>query len=82
MRSQERKRKRQGLSCLSPNQVNVYRQRRSRQEERQASKVGIMPFKSRQQQKFMYAVHPKIAARWQKETPKGTKLPKRKKKKK
>jgi len=40
-----------------------------------------MPFKSRQQQKFMYAVHPKIAARWQKETPKG-KLPKYKKKKK
>jgi hypothetical protein len=43
--------------------------------------VGIMPFKSRQQQKFMYAVHPKIAARWQKETPKG-KLPKYKRKKK
>ena len=41
-----------------------------------------MPFKSQQQQKFMYAVHPKIAARWSKETPKGTKLPKRKKKKK
>jgi hypothetical protein len=40
-----------------------------------------MPFKSHQQQKFMYAVHPKIAARWQKETPKG-KLPKTKRKKK
>jgi hypothetical protein len=42
----------------------------------------VMPFKSQQQHKFMYAVHPKIAARWSKETPKGTKLPKRKKKKK
>jgi hypothetical protein len=42
----------------------------------------VMPFKSKQQRKFMYAVHPKIAARWSKETPKGTKLPKRKKKKK
>jgi len=40
-----------------------------------------MPFKSQQQRKFMYAEHPDIAARWQKETPKG-KLPKRVKKKK
>jgi hypothetical protein len=41
-----------------------------------------MPFKSRQQQKFMYAVHPKIAARWSKETTKGKKLPKKVSKKK
>lgn len=40
-----------------------------------------MPFKSQQQRKFMYAVHPKLAAKWSKETPKG-KLPKRKTKKK
>ncbi len=34
-----------------------------------------MPFKSRAQQKFMYAKHPAIAKRWQAETPKGRKLP-------
>jgi hypothetical protein len=40
-----------------------------------------MPFKSQQQRKFMYATNPKLAAKFEKETPKG-KLPKRKTKKK
>lgn len=34
-----------------------------------------MPFVSRAQRKFMYANHPKIAARWEKETPTNRKLP-------
>ncbi len=34
-----------------------------------------MPFKSKDQRKFMYAKHPKIAKRWSKHTPKGKKLP-------
>ncbi len=33
-----------------------------------------MPFVSDAQRRYMYAKHPDIAARWQKETPKG-KLP-------
>jgi len=33
-----------------------------------------MPFKSRAQEKWMYATHPEMARQWQKETPKG-KLP-------
>lgn len=33
-----------------------------------------MPFKSQQQRKFMYARHPEMAKRWEKETPKD-KLP-------
>jgi hypothetical protein len=36
-----------------------------------------MPFQSDQQRKFMYAKHPQIAARWEKETPEGKKLPKK-----
>lgn len=36
-----------------------------------------MPFRSEAQRKFMYAKHPKIAARWSKETPKGKPLPKK-----
>ena len=43
-----------------------------------------MPYKSDAQRRFMHAKHPKIAARWDKETPKGKDLPehvKRKKKK-
>jgi hypothetical protein len=39
-----------------------------------------MPFKSQAQKKYLYAKHPDIAARWEKETPKG-KLPKHVKKK-
>ena len=39
-----------------------------------------MPFKSEAQRRFMYSQHPRIAARWEKETPKGKKLPKRVKK--
>lgn len=34
-----------------------------------------MPFKSDAQRRFMYARHPRIAKRWQKETPKGKDLP-------
>jgi len=34
-----------------------------------------MPFTSQKQRSFMYAKHPKIAKRWEKETPKGKKLP-------
>ena len=44
-----------------------------------------MPFKSEQQKKWMYSQKPEMAAEWQKETPKGKKLPKyapKKKKKK
>lgn len=36
-----------------------------------------MPFVSRAQQRYLYAQHPDIAKRWQKHTPKGTKLPAR-----
>lgn len=36
-----------------------------------------MPFKSQAQRRFMYSQHPKIAKRWEKETPKG-KLPDKK----
>lgn len=38
-------------------------------------KRNNMPFKSQAQRKFMYANDPKMAARWEKETPKGKKLP-------
>jgi hypothetical protein len=41
-----------------------------------------MPFKSKAQRAYLYAKHPTIAARWQKETPKGKKLPQHVKKKK
>lgn len=30
-----------------------------------------MPFKSQQQRKFMHARHPKIAKKWERETPPG-----------
>jgi hypothetical protein len=40
-----------------------------------------MPFKSRAQEKWMYATHPQMARQWQKETPKG-KLPEKVKDKK
>ena len=40
-----------------------------------------MPFRSQAQRKFLYAKHPSIAKRWEAETPKGKKLPKRVKKK-
>jgi len=36
-----------------------------------------MPFKSKAQKGWMYANKPGMAKRWQKETPKGKKLPKR-----
>jgi len=40
-----------------------------------------MPFKSRAQEKWMWATHPQMARQWQKETPKG-KLPEKVKKEK
>lgn len=39
-----------------------------------------MPFKSQAQRRFMFAKHPKIASRWAKHTPKGSKLPEKKRK--
>lgn len=38
-----------------------------------------MPFKSKAQRRWMYANDPKMASRWEKETPKG-KLPEKVKK--
>ena len=40
-----------------------------------------MPFKSKQQRKFMYAKHPEMAKEWEEKTPKGKALPKKVKKK-
>jgi hypothetical protein len=34
-----------------------------------------MPFKSEAQRKFLYATNPKLAAEFEKKTPKGMKLP-------
>lgn len=34
-----------------------------------------MPFKSKQQRKYMYARHPEMAKRWEEETPTGKRLP-------
>jgi hypothetical protein len=34
-----------------------------------------MPFKSKDQREWMYANKPEMAKRWEKETPKGKKLP-------
>lgn len=34
-----------------------------------------MPFKSEKQRRWMYANHPEMAKRWQKHTPKNSKLP-------
>jgi hypothetical protein len=39
-----------------------------------------MPFKSRQQRRFLHATHPEMAKRWEAETPKGKPLPKKAKK--
>jgi len=36
-----------------------------------------VPFKSQAQRKWMYANKPQMAKRWEKETPKSKKLPKR-----
>jgi hypothetical protein len=41
-----------------------------------------MPFKSQAQRGFMYSEHPEMAKRWESETPKGRKLPKKVKRKK
>jgi len=40
-----------------------------------------MPFKSKQQEKWMWATHPEMARQWEEHTPKGAKLPKKVKKK-
>lgn len=40
-----------------------------------------MPFKSTSQRKWMYANDPAMAKRWEAETPKGKKLPKKVKRK-
>jgi hypothetical protein len=40
-----------------------------------------MPFKSKAQQRFMFAKMPKVAKRWAKHTPSIKRLPKRKGKK-
>jgi len=42
---------------------------------RQRARMGGDPFSSQAQRAYMHIHHPKIAARWEKETPKG-KLPK------
>lgn len=41
-----------------------------------------MPFVSQAQRGFMYSQHPEIAKRFEKETPKGKKLPRHKAKRK
>jgi hypothetical protein len=38
-----------------------------------------MPFKSLAQRGWMYANHPAMAKRWERDTPKGARLPQRKK---
>lgn len=38
-----------------------------------------MPFKSKAQRKFLHANKPEMAKRWEKETPKGKRLPAKKK---
>ena len=40
-----------------------------------------MPFQSAAQRRYLYKYHPAIAERWEKETPKGKKLPEHKKQK-
>lgn len=47
---------------------------------RQHAQMAGDPFQSQAQRGFMYARHPEIAKRWEKETPKGKKLPYHKKK--
>ncbi len=44
--------------------------------------LNIMPLKSQAQRKFLWANHPDIARKFERETPKGKKLPKHAKKKK
>jgi hypothetical protein len=36
-----------------------------------------MPMKSEAQRRWMHATHPQMAKRWEEETPKGKKLPKK-----
>lgn len=40
-----------------------------------------MPFESQSQRRFMYSQHPKLAKEFEAATPKGVKLPEKKKKK-
>ncbi len=44
--------------------------------------MEVMPFKSKAQQRFMYAKHPKIAKKWAKKTSSFKSLPARAKKRK
>jgi len=39
--------------------------------------IGIMPFKSEAQRRWMYANKPKMAKKWEKHTPKNKKLPRK-----
>jgi len=41
-----------------------------------------MPFKSEAQRRFLYARYPELAKKWEAHTPKGKKLPERKKRRK
>jgi len=41
-----------------------------------------MPIKSKAQRRFLWATNPEMAKKWEKETPKGKKLPNKVKKKK
>jgi len=41
-----------------------------------------MPFRSQKQREWMYANHPEMAKQWEKDTPRGRKLPVRLRKKK
>lgn len=36
-----------------------------------------MPFKSENQRRFMYANHPRMAAKWEEETPTNKRLPRK-----
>jgi len=38
-----------------------------------------MPFKSKAQRRYLYLKHPKVAKEFEAETPKGSKLPEKKK---
>lgn len=41
-----------------------------------------MPMKSKAQRRYLHAVHPEVAEKFEEETPKGKKLPEHKRKKK
>jgi hypothetical protein len=45
--------------------------------QRKPKEKEVMPFKSEQQKKWMYATHPEMAKKWAKETPSNKALPKK-----